>query len=97
MLKYVSVKNSEIYTKLVDKSGNVNIDKKYSYAELRSGTVKFNGKAVHTAPLSSLDVARKIACTLKEWINRGTFELTEKVADLPCESVVHPLEIREIK
>jgi uncharacterized protein (DUF39 family) len=97
MLKYVSVKNSEIYTKLVDKSGNVNIDKKYNYAELRSGTVKFNGKAVHTAPLSSLDVARKIACTLKEWINRGTFELTEKVADLPCESVVHPLEIREIK
>ena len=53
MLKFVSVKNSEIYTKLVDKSGNVNIDKKFNYAELRSGTVKFNGKNVHTAPLSS--------------------------------------------
>lgn len=97
MLRYTAVKNSEIYTKLVDKSGNVNIDKKYNYAELRSGTVKFNGKNVHTAPLSSLHVARDIAITLKKWIENGSFELTQPVTPLPSEPRVNPLDIREIK
>lgn len=97
MLKFTSVKNSEIYTKLVDKSGNVSIDKKFNYAELRSGTVKFNGKNVHTAPLSSIYIARNIATTLKEWIINKSFELTQPVAPLPFEPKVNSLDIREIK
>lgn len=97
MLKYVSVENKDIYTKLVDKSGKEAIDQKYSYEELRSGFVKFNGKKVPTAPLSSLSVARDIASTLKDWISKGDFELTERVIPIPQEKKVNSLEIREIE
>lgn len=97
MLKYVSVENKDIYTKLVDKSGKEAIDQKYSYEELRSGFVKFNGKKVPTAPLSSLSVARDIASTLKDWISKGDFELTERVIPIPQEKKVNSLEIRGIE
>ncbi len=97
ILKYVSVENKDIYTKLVDKSGKEAIDQKYNYEELRSGFVKFNGKKVPTAPLSSLSVARDIASTLKDWINKGDFELTERVIPIPSEKKVNSLEIRGIE
>ncbi|MFA7674333.1 MAG: homocysteine biosynthesis protein [Clostridia bacterium] len=97
MLRYTAVRNRDIYTRLVDKSGTVQIDKKYSYEELRSGSVKFNGKTVPTAPLSSLAVARDIAATLKDWIKNGSFELTEAVIPIPHEENVYKLDIREIK
>jgi uncharacterized protein (DUF39 family) len=96
MLRYTAVRNRDIYTRLVDKSGTVQIDKMYNYEELRSGSVKFNGKTVPTAPLSSLSVARDIAATLKDWIKNGSFELTEAVIPLPYEAKVNKLDIREI-
>ena len=41
------------------------------------------GKKIHTAPLSSLYKARKIANILKEWIQKGEFELTAPVRPMP--------------
>ena len=65
-----------------------------SYAELRSGSVQFNGHSVTTAPLSSLKIAREIADILKQWIAQGTFELQEPIASLPKDRVFKPLNIK---
>ncbi|RKY89336.1 hypothetical protein DRQ15_09090, partial [candidate division KSB1 bacterium] len=54
-----------------------------SYAELKSGKILIQGKEVPTTPLSSYSKAREIAETLKAWIKKGEFLLTEPVAALP--------------
>ncbi len=54
-----------------------------SYADLKSGSIKVNGKKVPTASLSSYAGAREIAATLKDWINTGQFNLTQPAAPLP--------------
>jgi len=48
-----------------------------SYAELKSGTITFNGKTVQTAPVSSYVRAREIAELLKQWIQNGEFFLSQ--------------------
>ena len=86
--RYVSVKDEEIWTQIVDYSdaypnckpetlGEVN------YAQLKSGSITIQGKEVPTASLSSYSKAREIAETLKEWIEKGEFPLTEPVASIP--------------
>jgi uncharacterized protein (DUF39 family) len=56
-----------------------------SYAQLKSGRVTIEGKTVRTAPLASLFFSRQIATELKQWIEAGTFTLTEPVAPIPME------------
>lgn len=46
-----------------------------SYKDLKSGSIRVNGKVIHTAPLSSYPGARQIAAELKHWIELGTFKL----------------------
>jgi uncharacterized protein (DUF39 family) len=53
-----------------------------TYQELKSGTVKIQGRSVPTAPLSSYPVAKKIANELKKWIEQG-FTLGEPQIPLP--------------
>ena len=55
-----------------------------------------NGKKIRTAPLSSLYKARIIASTLKEWIERGEFTLTEPVRPMPSVSSVGSLKVVEV-
>jgi uncharacterized protein (DUF39 family) len=94
MLIKTAVKDNEIFTAIVDKSGKVKIDKKVSYEELRSGSIELYGKSVPTAPLSSLKKAREIADLLKQWIARGEFMLTKPVAQLPSSNTINTLEVR---
>ncbi|MEO1179655.1 MAG: homocysteine biosynthesis protein, partial [Cyanobacteria bacterium J06636_28] len=61
-----------------------------SYQQLKSGRLTINGSRVRTAPLSSLYLGRKVAATLKDWILRGEFELSEPVAPLPKQTVFLP-------
>lgn len=56
-----------------------------SYAQLKSGKIKIEGKTVRTAPLSSIYFGRQIATLLKDWILKGDFTLTEPVAPLPSD------------
>ena len=42
-----------------------------TYAELKSGSVRINGKDVPSAPLSSYPRARQIAGVLKNWVEHG--------------------------
>jgi len=88
ILRYTTVKDSEIYTQIVDYSKAYpqmasTILGQVSYAELNSGKITINGKEVPTGCLSSYHKARKIANILKEWIKKGEFLLTEAVAPLP--------------
>ncbi len=56
-----------------------------SYAQLKSGRIKIEGKTVRTAPLSSIYFADQIAVELKQWIEAGEFTLTAPVAPLPLD------------
>lgn len=95
MLMKTAIKDSEIFTDLVDKSGSQPVLKKVSYAELRSGSIEINGKKVQTASLSSLKMAREIAQILKKQIQNGEFFVSQPVASLPFSNKINKLEIRE--
>lgn len=88
MARYTSVSDADIYTQIVDygddyPNGRASDLGQVSYAELNSGTITVKGRKVHTVPLSSRPKARKIADTLKKWIQSGTFVLGEPQFTLP--------------
>jgi len=88
MARYTAVADKDIYTQIVDYGGDYPKGKtsnlgQVSYAELRSGEIRFRGTTVPTVPLSSMVKARQIAATLKAWIGAGTFELGEPQFTLP--------------
>ncbi|MEM8542604.1 MAG: homocysteine biosynthesis protein [Cyanobacteria bacterium P01_H01_bin.119] len=56
-----------------------------SYAQLKSGRIKIEGRPVRTAPLASLYLAHQAALELKTWIEDGSFELSQPVAPLPSD------------
>jgi uncharacterized protein (DUF39 family) len=89
VMKYVAVKDEDIYTEVIDYSfprlkkpslGRVN------YKQLREGKITIQGKDVFTSPLSSYAKAREIAQKLKEEILRGKFLLQKPIQKLPQES-----------
>ncbi|GCL35339.1 homocysteine biosynthesis protein [Anabaena aphanizomenioides LEGE 00250] len=61
-----------------------------SYAQLKSGKIPIEGKAVRVAPLASMFLSRQVAVELKQWIEAGTFTLTEPVAPIPSERAFLP-------
>jgi len=88
ILRHTAVTDEEIFGAVVDYSDaypnqKPDIIDEISYAELKSGTVKLQGKKVPTGSLSSYSRAVEIAEILKGWISRGEFLLTEAVAPLP--------------
>ncbi len=64
-----------------------------SYAQLKSGKIKIEGKTVRTAPLTSIYLGRQVAQTLQAWIQAGEFLLTEPVAPLPDNRTFMPQNI----
>jgi uncharacterized protein (DUF39 family) len=56
-----------------------------SYAQLKSGRITIDGKPIRVAPLASMFLSRQVAFQLKQWIEAGTFTLTEPVAPIPME------------
>jgi uncharacterized protein (DUF39 family) len=88
ILRYTTVSDAGILAPLVDYSEaypqlKPDILGEVSYAELKSGRIKVQGKDVPTGSLSSYPKAVEIASTLKKWIEKGDFLLTEPVAPLP--------------
>jgi uncharacterized protein (DUF39 family) len=104
ILRYTAVTDADILAPIVDYSEAYPQRKpdtlgEVSYAQLKSGKIEVRGKQVPTSSLSSYPKAVEIAQTLKKWIQRGEFTLTEAVAPLPgVESgiVFKNLEEREI-
>jgi len=105
ILRYTTVTDAEIMAPVIDYSTSYpnRIPEalgEVSYAELRSGKIKVQGKSLPTASLSSYPRALEIANTLKEWIQNGKFLLTEQVAAFPAAEsgvVFRPLNERPFK
>lgn len=105
ILHYALVTDAEIFAPVIDYSEIYPQRKpdtlgEVSYAELKSGHIKVQGKDVPTASLSSYPRAVEIANILKKWIEEGEFLLAEPVAHLPgAESGIRlkPLKERPIE
>lgn len=86
--RFTGVSDEELFTQVLDygndypKGEGTSIGQ-VSYAELKSGTIHFNGQEIPTVPLSSYVRALEIAQTLKGWIEKGEFLLTEPQEMLP--------------
>ena len=88
ILEYTLVTDADILAPVVDYSDaypnrKPDVLAEVSYAELKSGNIVVDGKEIPTASLSSYPGALEIANTLKDWIKKGAFLLTEPVAPLP--------------
>ena len=88
IVQYTAVSDEELFTQIVDYGHDYanGISKSYgqvSYAELKSGLIKFKGEDVPAVPLSSMVRAREIAEILKKWILKGKFIIGEPQFTLP--------------
>ncbi len=88
ILQYTTVTDDDIFAPVVDYSEayprmKADILGEVSYGQLKSGKIRIGDKEVPTSSLSSYLRAVEIASTLKEWIIKGEFLLTEPVAPLP--------------
>ena len=86
--RFTGVSDEEIFTQIIDygndyPKGEGKSLGQVSYAELKSGTIRFRGRDVPTVPLSSYVRALEIANILKGWIEKGEFMLTEPQEMLP--------------
>jgi len=88
MARYTAVTDEDIYAPIIDygsdyPQGKYKVLGSVTYAELKSGEITVNKKRIKTASLSSYPKAVEIAESLKEWINKGEFLLTNPVAPIP--------------
>lgn len=88
IVSHTAVPDEKIFTQIVDYGHDYpnGISKSYgqvSYAELKSGFIRFKGEIVPSIPLSSVVRAREIAEILKKWISQGKFILGEPQFTLP--------------
>ena len=98
IMKNCAISDEEIFANMMDysiTSSSRPAMQQYSYADLRSGSIEYEGHTIRTSPLSSYKYARAIANELKDWIEKGEFELTVPAFNLPKDSGVKSLEIRE--
>ena len=100
ILRYCTVKDSEIFAEVIDYS-SAYPDRRgetvcsLSYAQLRSGQVDIDGKKVVTGSMSSYSKALKIAELLKEEIRKGDFLLSRPYQLLPEKQSITTLELRK--
>lgn len=98
LAKKTAIRDEEIFTNVVD-YGVPRRDRpvlgRVSYKELKSGSITIGDKRIRVSSLSSLKTARKIAATLKKWIEEGEFYLTAPVERLPLDTVFKPMRQTE--
>jgi uncharacterized protein (DUF39 family) len=88
MARYTGVSDEELFTTIIDYGrdyprGEAKSLGYVSYAELKSGSIRFNGRNIPAVPLSSHVRALEIANILKGWIENGEFYLTEPQVMMP--------------
>ena len=88
MAHYTGVSDEELFARIIDygidyPKGKAASLGHVSYAELKNGTMRFNGQDVSSVPLSSYVRAVEIARILKGWIEKGAFFLSEPQEMLP--------------
>ena len=88
MARFTGVSDKDLFAPIIDygkeyPKGEAKSLGMVSYAELKSGTIRFNGQEVPTVPLSSHVRALEVANILKKWIEKGEFLLTEPQVMIP--------------
>jgi uncharacterized protein (DUF39 family) len=88
MARYTGVSDEELFTQIIDygndyPKGEATSLGRVSYAELKSGTMRYDSQDVQTVPISSYVKAVEIANILKSWIEKGEFLLTEPQEMIP--------------
>ena len=93
VMRRCAISNDQIFAEMVDYSlpSSRPCMQRYSYEELRSGMIEYQGKKIRTSSMSSLAGARKVAGKLKDWIEHGEFLLNEPALKLPESGSVKPL------
>ncbi|UCD01961.1 MAG: homocysteine biosynthesis protein [Promethearchaeota archaeon] len=95
LAKKTAISDKELLTDVVDygvpRRGRPKL-KQVNYEELKSGFIDLNGKKVKCSSLSSLFYARRIAETLKKWIQGGEFFLNPPAERLPTETIFIPMK-----
>ncbi|MHC1584910.1 MAG: homocysteine biosynthesis protein [Candidatus Syntropharchaeia archaeon] len=92
--KNTGISDEEIVTEVLDygvQRRSRPVIRRVSYKELKSGIIDINGKEVRTSSLSSYFMAKKIANTLKQWIEKGEFLISQSVEKLPVEGTFKPM------
>ena len=87
IMRRCAISNDEIFAEMLDYSlptGRTCMQR-YSYEQLRSGTIEYEGKSIRTSSMSSLSGARAVAETLKDWIEHGEFLLNQPCLQFPRE------------
>lgn len=86
VIKHCAVEDQDIVAPVIDFAiprrvrpnfGSVN------YAQLKSGKITIGNQNVRVASLASVYLSRQVAETLKQWILKDKFTLTQPVASLP--------------
>ena len=103
--KYAAIKDEDISAPIVDYGNDYPICKSsdlghVTYAELKSGKIKFKGKEVQTSSLSSYNKALEIAEKLKQEIKQGKFLLSRPAQLFPSsdtDKTQKPLNYKEPK
>ncbi|TFG77839.1 MAG: 4Fe-4S dicluster domain-containing protein [Chrysiogenales bacterium] len=67
---------------------------RFNYEQLKSGTVRIGGREIPTSPLVSYSKSGQVALTLKQWIEGGSFLLSEPVAKIPAQGSAEPLALK---
>ncbi|MFC1823109.1 homocysteine biosynthesis protein [Thermodesulfobacteriota bacterium] len=88
MARFAGISDEELFTQIIDygldyPKGEPKSLGQVSYAELKSGAIKYKGQEVPTVPLSSYVRALEIANIMKGQIERGEYLLTEPQVMIP--------------
>ena len=87
IMRRCAISNDEIFAEMLDYSlptGRTCMQR-YSYEQLRSGSIEYEGRSIRTSSMSSLSGARAVAETLKDWIEHGEFLLNQPCLQFPRE------------
>jgi uncharacterized protein (DUF39 family) len=100
ILKQTTIRDRDIMAQVIDYSSDYpqrtgNVIGNVSYADLKSGQISLNGKAVEAGAMSSYAKARKIAGILQEEIRSGSFLLSGPVTPIPTEQGMNPMKEAE--
>jgi L-aspartate semialdehyde sulfurtransferase len=96
VVRCCAVKDEELVAPIIDFSIPRRVRPTFglvTYAQLKSGKVRIENKNVRVAPLASVALSRQVSLELKQWIEAGTFLLTEPVAEIPGDRKFIPQEI----
>jgi len=96
IMQRCAVSDDELFAEMVDYSQPIDRPPmaRYSYAQLKSGKVEYEGKTIRTSAMSSMAGAKDVAATLKDWIEHKEFTLNQPVLTFPKERSLKKLEER---